>query len=124
MMPKHVGKFTGVSAGLALMYLVVGFLFPESAQACTLCSCSATASDVNFGAYDPTGSAPTDTSGTINVNCTGLVALFGSVEAAASPGSSGNASQRTMLQGSNSLAYNLYVDIARTIPFGDGSGAS
>lgn len=121
---KPVRQFTAAPAGLAFALVVSGFLFPGPAHACTLCSCSATTSDVNFGAYDPNGPAPTDTSGTITVNCTGVLALFGSVEAAASPGSSGNTAQRTMRQGGDSLAYNLYVDSARTVVFGDGNSGT
>ncbi len=123
-MAKPAGNSLIASAGLAFVLFLSGFLFPDPAHACTLCSCTATTSDVNLGAYDPTGSAPNDTSGTITVNCTGLLALLGSVEASASPGSSGNPLQRTMRQGGDSLAYNLYVDSARTIIFGDGNGAT
>lgn len=99
----------------------VGVAMPKPAMACNLCSCSVSTTSVSFGTYDPTSAVPKDTSGTVAVNCTGLVSLFGSVEISASAGSSGDATQRTLRQGANSLNYNLYVDAARTVVFGNGT---
>ena len=115
--------FRGFAALLVTVF-AVGITAPEPAQACTLCTCSVTATNASFGTYNPTATAPTDTVGTVTVNCTGLVALLGSVEIAASAGSSGTVVQRTMQQGANSLNYNLYVDPARSILFGNGAGGS
>lgn len=113
-----------VLATLLVAALALGISVPRPAHACTLCSCSATATSTSFGTYDPTATAPTDTSGTVSVNCTGVVALLGTVEVAASAGSSGNVAQRTMRQGVNSLNYNLYVNPARSIVFGDGTAGT
>lgn len=115
--------FRGLAA-LLVAAVAFGIAAPEPARACTLCSCSATTTNASFGTYDPTAPAPTDTSGTITVSCTGLVSLFGTVEIGASAGSSGNVVQRTMRQGVNSLNYNLYVDPARSIVFGNGTSGS
>lgn len=111
-------------AALLVGSLAVGLTAPTPARACTLCSCSATTTGVNFGSYDPTVTSPNDASGTVTINCTGVVALFGTVEVAASPGSSGVAAQRTMRSGGNALNYNLYVDPARSIIFGNGTGGT
>lgn len=113
-----------LSAALLSGLLAIGVAAPSPALACTLCSCTATATNIAFGAYDPTSSTPSDTSGTVTVNCTGLVSLFGSIDIASSAGSSGNAAQRTLRQGTNTLNYNLYVNGARTIVFGDGSAGT
>lgn len=113
-----------LSAALLSGLLAIGIAAPSPALACTLCSCTATATNIAFGTYDPTSSTPSDTSGTVTVNCTGLVSLFGSVDIASSAGSSGNAAQRTLRQGTNTLNYNLYVNGARTIVFGDGSAGT
>lgn len=113
-----------LSAVLLAGLLAIGIATPSPALACTLCSCSATATDINFGTYDPTSSTPSDTSGTVMVNCTGLVSLFGSVDISSSAGSSGNAAQRTLRQSTNTLNYNVYVNGARTIVFGDGSAGT
>ncbi|KPF62168.1 spore coat U domain-containing protein [Porphyrobacter sp. AAP60] len=111
-------------AALLVSALAFGIVAPSPAYACTLCSCSTTASGASFGTYDPTSPAPKDTSGTVTINCTGLIALFGSVDISASAGSSGNAAQRTMRQGINTLNYNLYVNPARSIVFGNGAGGT
>lgn len=108
--------------GTTLSALSLGY--PGTAFACTLCSCSVSTSNVNFGNYNPTASTPTDTSGTVSVNCTGLASLFGSIDVSASWGASGNSSQRTLKQGASSLNYNLYVDSARSLKFGDGNGGT
>lgn len=113
-----------VLAVLLVAGLAFGITQAPPAQACTLCSCSVATTNANFGTYDPTAAAPTDTAGTVTINCTGLVALLGTVEVAASAGSSGNVAQRTMRQGVNSLNYNLYVDPARSIVFGNGTAGS
>ncbi|WP_082925493.1 spore coat U domain-containing protein [Erythrobacter neustonensis] len=109
---------------LLAAFLMLGLTAPSPALACTLCSCTATASAASFGTYNPVSTAPTDTTATITVNCTGLVSLLGSVEISASAGSSGNRAQRTLRQGGNALAYNLYTDPARTIVFGDGTAGT
>lgn len=111
-------------AALLVSALAFGIAAPSPAFACTLCSCSATASGASFGTYDPTSPAPTDTSGTVRINCTGLLALFGTVDISASAGASGNAAQRTMRQGTNTLNYNLYVDAPRSIVFGNGAAGT
>lgn len=104
------------TAGLA--FVAANWAAP--AQACSLCSCTASVSPVSFGAYDPTAMSPRDGSGLVSVDCTGIVSLFGTVEVTASPGSSGNALQRTMKRGSATLNYNLYANVARTSVFGNG----
>ena len=111
-------------AALLVAALAFGITAASPAHACTLCSCSATTTNASFGTYDPTTTAPTDTSGTITVNCTGVVALLGTVEVAASAGTSGNVAQRTMRKGVDPLNYNLYTDPARLIVFGDGTAGS
>lgn len=119
------GKISGFSLVILPVSAAIGiFAFPSPAKACSLCSCSASTSNVNFGPYQPAASAPTDAIGTVSVNCTGVIALFGSVDVAASAGASGTPSRRIMRQGQNTLEYNVYVDSARTLPFGDGSSGS
>jgi spore coat protein U-like protein len=118
-----VHLFRGLAA-LLVVALTSGLAAPDQARACTLCSCSASTTNASFGTYDPTAAAPTDTSGTITINCTGIISLLGTIEVAANAGSSGDVMQRTMRQGVRSLNYNLYVDPARSIVFGDGTAGS
>jgi len=123
-MNMRFARVLRLSAALLSGLLAIGIAAPSPALACTLCSCTATATNIAFGSYDPTSSTPSDTSGMVTVNCTGLISLFGSVDIASSAGSSGNAAQRTLRQGTNTLNYNLYVNGARTIVFGDGSAGT
>lgn len=111
-------------AALLVASVATGVAAPSPALACTLCSCSASATSVSFGTYDPTSAAPDDTSATVRVDCTGVVALLGSVTISASAGASGNAAQRAMRQAANSLDYNLYINPARTVVFGNGSSGT
>jgi len=88
-------------------------------------SCTVSASGVAFGIYDPTVATATFSSGTIGVNCV----VSGStghnpVTIALDTGSSGNFISRTMLNGTDVLNYNLYIDAAYTLVWGDGSGLS
>jgi spore coat protein U-like protein len=107
---------------LALPALCAAFSSP--AQSCTLCSCSASTSGISFGAYDANTSIPSDTVGNVTIDCTGVIALLGAIEVSASPGSSGNAAARGMLRGPDRLNYNLFVDPARTLVFGNGAGGT
>ena len=75
---------------------------------CTIVSVTSLA----FGAYDVYAAAPVDSVGTINYDCAPANAPVG---IALSAGNSGSFSPREMQSGTNSLAYNIYVDAARTI---------
>jgi spore coat protein U-like protein len=101
---------------------------PTPAQAAcaqlSFCSCTVTATGVSFGNYIPVDSTSNDSSGTVRVRCTMLLALGGSFTVDLSTGSSGNYAQRTLRNGSSVLAYNLYTDPARSIVLGDGTGGS
>lgn len=111
-------------AALGSLAALAGLGLSTPAWACTLCSCSASTSGMAFGAYDPTASTPTETTGTISLNCTGVVSLLGTIEVSAGGGSSGNALARTMKNGASSLNYNIYTDSPRTIVLGNGSGGT
>lgn len=109
-------------AGLAA--LIISLAVPSQAAACTLCSCSASASGISFGSYDPSASGPNDTSGTVTLNCTGVVSLMGTIDIAASPGTSGDATARQLAQGADRLNYNLYTDSSRTSIWGTGANGT
>lgn len=107
-----------------LAAIVVGLAISSPAAACTLCSCTASTSGISFGSYDPGASSPNDISGTVTLNCTGVVSLMGTIDIAASPGTSGNAAARQMAQGADRLNYNLYTDSSRTSIWGTGAGGT
>ncbi len=114
-----------MNTSIRLAALLVGLVFPLPAMAlCALCTCTVSTTNVAFGAYDPTSPSADDVTGTVTLNCTGLLALSGTIDIAFSPGISGTALARQLRKGSNQLNYNLYTDNARTIVWGDGTGGT
>ena len=103
---------------------LAGLVLCPQAMACTLCTCTASSSGISFGGYDPGSNSPNDASGTVTLDCTGVVSLMGTIDVAASPGTSGNASARQMAQGADRLNYNLYTDSSRTSIWGTGAGGT
>lgn len=103
---------------------LAGLALCPQAMACTLCTCTASSSGISFGGYDPGSNSPNDASGTVRLDCTGVVSLMGTIDVAASPGTSGNASARQMAQGADRLNYNLYTDSSRTSIWGTGAGGT
>jgi spore coat protein U-like protein len=85
-------------------------------------TCALAITPLQFGEYVPFLGAPSDFSATITVTCAtsgmaaepwdGTIALIG----AGRPGG------LQLRQGSHPLDYRLYLDPARTLPWGDGSG--
>jgi spore coat protein U-like protein len=113
-----------------LMAMLAGALMlaPSPAKAAcaplSFCSCTVTATGVSFGNYNVVNASPTDSTGTVRVQCTLLVALAGSFTVDLSTGSSGTYAQRALRNGPAVLDYNLYTDVARTQIWGNGSGGS
>ncbi len=90
----------------------------------SLCSCTASASGIALGSYDPFSPTPVTSSGTVTVECTLSIALAGSYDIALSTGSSGSFAPRTMMNGGSALNYNLYTSPALTQVWGDGTAGS
>jgi spore coat protein U-like protein len=92
-----------------------------SSAACASCSVSTTG--VNFGVYDSQSGVPDDSTGTVNISCSGEgFILFPTVSLGT--GTSGAYASRKMQNGANNLQYNLYTDSGRTTVWGNGSGGS
>lgn len=109
----------------ATIFLALGLvLIATPAEACTLCSCTASTSAVSFGTYDPVSASARDATGAVQVDCTGVVSLLGTVDIRASAGGSGNFLQRRLSRSGATLNYNLYADATRTRIFGDGSSGT
>jgi spore coat protein U-like protein len=110
--------------GAALACGALALLFSGGAHA-LVSSCTVSASGVAFGVYDPTVATATFSSGTIGVSCVVSGATgHNPVTIAFDTGSSGTFISRTMLNGADPLAYNLYLDAAYTQVWGDGTGVS
>lgn len=106
--------------GAAASYLLA--FNPALARSDVTCSISATA--LAFGQYVPSRNEASDLTATVVVTCFTSgeepVPVEGSIALAAG----GTAGQRELSDGSKRLRYQLFVDPARTIPWGDGSGGS
>jgi spore coat protein U-like protein len=81
-------------------------------------SCSVTNSGISFGAYDPLSGQPRDTNATIQNTCQGSPGDYVSYAISVAE-VSGNASF-TLSNGSFRLQYSLYLDVGRTMIWGNG----
>ena len=86
------------------------------AQTCTIPAFP----DVLFGTYDVYSAINTDSASTVSWSCSNK----GIVTVTLTKGSSTTYTPRTLLSGANTLGYNLYLDAARTVIWGDGTGGS
>lgn len=107
------GRFPPRHWLLAALLLAAG---PAAAQQCAVQALG----DLAFGAYDPLSAAPADTVGSFQVRCTPRTGYTAEL----SPGSAPGFFPRTLRQGGEALAYNLYREPARITVWGDGSGGS
>ena len=89
-----------------------------------VCTCTLQTSNVAFGNYNPLAFGNTDSTGSLKIDCGGVVGLLIPYSIGISTGGSGSYANRRMTQGANTLNYNLYTDAAYTTVWGDGSGAS
>ncbi len=110
--PRRISAFAVlVAAGLCF--------FSDSAEAQFQCQVSVV--PFAFGTYAPGNPAPHDVTGNIDVRCMGQPGFF---TATLSTGSSGSFAQRQMRSGATPMGYNLYLNAARTLVWGDGTGGS
>ncbi|HET8732799.1 MAG TPA: spore coat U domain-containing protein, partial [Anaeromyxobacteraceae bacterium] len=102
------------TTALALVLAAAGWTADVRA-ACTILASAGPA----FGTYDPVAARPLDAAGSISYTCTPRKPAVW-----LSTGSSGTYAARTLRSGANVLRYNLYLDAARTVVWGDGSGGT
>jgi spore coat protein U-like protein len=84
-------------------------------------ACSLTSTSIAFGSYDIFSSAPLDSLGQIIFRCANN---DHNVSISLDKGGAPSFNPRRMLNGANSLNYNLYTDAARTVIWGDGTGGT
>lgn len=88
-------------------------------------SCDVTSTNLAFGVYDPLSASPHDRTGTITVRCTvTLIGLVSNWDIRLSRGNSSTFNPRNLLNGGNTLLYDIYTTSARTTIWGDGSGGT
>lgn len=95
-------------------------------------SCTAAVPPLAFGTYNVFSASPLNSGGTVTVTCSSLLSIFVSFDVTLSAGSSGTIgssggggnSARTMTNGAATLAYQVYVDSARSRVWGSSSQRS
>ena len=101
----------GARAGTSSVHRTSGIAAPGG--------CTLSVGPLQFGRYDSRSDQPCDFTATLVYRCTGtppIIAILG--------GGSGQGFERRMMQGEKSVRYNLYLDAARTLIWGDGTGGS
>ncbi len=83
--------------------------------------CKVSATPINFGVYLPLDPSPLDSVGTVTALCQGGLGI---IRFHLSPGNSGDAANRFLVNGAYPLSYNIFVDPARTRIWGDGTGGT
>ena len=106
--------------GLGLGCLIAGYPWP--AQAGGNVSCSISTTPLAFGQYVALRSEASDFTATIDVTCTTSGEAPVPVAASISLIGGGSNGRRELADGASRLSYQLFLDPARTIPWGDGNG--
>ncbi|HEY1550467.1 MAG TPA: spore coat U domain-containing protein [Kofleriaceae bacterium] len=104
------------AAVVAASVLLMTTLARSAEASCSIQSISGIA----FGTYDTVGGGAVDMTGTMYVTCTALSGF--SIDVGA--GNSGSALQRYMKSGTTQMLYNLFVDLAHTLIWGDGNSGT
>jgi spore coat protein U-like protein len=86
-----------------------------------MAACTISITSVSFGAYDVFSSVPFDTTGSVTYRCG---PQDKNIMITLDRGGASSFNPRRMLQGTQPLNYNLFLDAARTIIWGDGTGGT
>ena len=103
----------------ALLFVLI-VCAPARVEAQLGLGCTIGATPVAFGSYDVLASSPVDSTGTVTYECVVGIQIVVTL----SRGSSSTFTPRTMTSGAETLAYNVYLDAARTAIWGDGTGGT
>jgi spore coat protein U-like protein len=101
---------------LATLLLLIMLWLPKASGD----NCDVSATSVAFGSFNTLTGSTVDSTGTITVTCNKAIPYTIGL----SPGGSGTYSPRSMTNGGNQLAYNLYSDAGYSQVWGDGTGGS
>jgi spore coat protein U-like protein len=111
----------------ALAFIIGSGACDAAALLCTPilgCTCTVTASDIEFGAFAP-NTGTQDATGQIAVDCTGVIDVAPSVQTRLGTGQWGTFAARKMRSGGGDLLdYNIYTTSQHNVVWGDGSGGS
>lgn len=97
---------------------------PATQAALTIQSCTVSNSSINFGIYNPLDPLPNDNNaGSVTLSCN--VAGNGAVPIDVALGVSGGTfAERRLVNGTSSLAYNIFTSATYSTVWGDGSAGS
>ena len=117
---------------LAALMLLPGLSWATTAgntfqvTATVISSCTVSGTTLNFGSsIDALATAtPLDATSTLSVQCTNTTPYAVSLNAGSNAGGATNFSARAMKSGTHTLAYQLYLDVARSSVWGDGTASS
>lgn len=111
---------------LALLAAVLGWTVAAAtpANAAGGAACTLSATSLVFGQYVPSRGGPSDFTATLHISCTASGTSSAIVEGTIGLIGPGTPAARELAAGSHRLRYQLYLDPARTIPWGDGSGGT
>ncbi len=84
-------------------------------------ACLVSASDLDFGAYNPNQTAPAQGMTTITLRCSPGITAEIALDQGTSPGNTRNR-RLSQESGTDRLRYDLYQDARRTVHWGDRSG--
>ncbi len=90
-------------------------------------TCSVTAAVLSFGQYNGLASAPNLSPGVVRVSCTkdpAAVTETVTLTLQLLPSPPGTAGSRKLDLGGSSLSFDMFVDVLRTRPWGDGSAGT
>ncbi|WP_319000775.1 MULTISPECIES: spore coat U domain-containing protein [unclassified Burkholderia] len=101
---------------IALLVLVAFIAWCGSPRHAQAESCTATASNVSFGSVSPISNAPVAATGTVSITCTwSAVSLTPNVLVCLNLGGT---SPRSLVNGSNAMQYDLYLDGGHSVAWG------
>ncbi|HUE79479.1 MAG TPA: spore coat protein U domain-containing protein [Sphingomicrobium sp.] len=104
--------------------LALASLAAAPASAAASASCALSATPLAFGRYVPSRNAPADFTATVSLTCTASGSALDRVEGTISLIGAAGPFGRAMADGPHRLRYQLFLDPAKMIPWGDGSGAT
>ena len=90
-------------------------------QAVINAACNVSATNLNFGAYNPSSASALNGTSAVSVYCTGGTPYTASLNVGTG---GGTFATRTLLNGSNTLNYNLYRDSSYSQIWGDGTSST
>jgi spore coat protein U-like protein len=117
---RGAGTMTQPASGLLRLLCAAALVLLCTGRA-DAANCSIATTSIAFGNYDVFSASPTDTTGSVSFTCNATASIAITLSKGSSPTFS-----RRRLNGPppDTLNYNLYLDVARTTVWGDGTAST